>query len=83
MDDADDEAVDEALAEEQAQHLYDKGAGQWGTQEEAFIELLCSHSPAQNKVRARACAHAAYSARPWCHPPDAPSAHVTGHCVGV
>ena len=37
-----DNSVDEALAEEQAQHLYDKGAGQWGTQEDAFIELLCS-----------------------------------------
>jgi len=83
MDDADDEAVDEALAEEQAQHLYDKGAGQWGTQEEAFIELLCSHSPAQNKVRARVFARAACPARPWCHPPDAASAHVTGHCVGI
>ena len=40
-------------ATEAATHLYNKGEGQWGTCEEAFIELLCACSPVQNKVRVR------------------------------
>ena len=40
-------------ATEAATHLYNKGEGQWGTCEEAFIELLCAYSPVQNKVRVR------------------------------
>ena len=39
-----------AAAEEAAEHLYNKGEGQWGTNEEAFIELLCACSPEQSKV---------------------------------
>eukprot|EP00927_Polykrikos_kofoidii_P046184 TRINITY_DN4039_c0_g1_i1.p1 TRINITY_DN4039_c0_g1~~TRINITY_DN4039_c0_g1_i1.p1 ORF type:complete len:851 (+),score=199.97 TRINITY_DN4039_c0_g1_i1:48-2600(+) len=49
-DDADDEEMDEALADEQAQTLYDNGAGCWGTNETAIIEMLCSFSPAQNRA---------------------------------
>jgi len=39
-----------AAVEEAAEHLYNKGEGQWGTNEEAFIELLCACSPEQSKV---------------------------------
>ena len=36
-------------ATEAATHLYNKGEGQWGTCEEAFIELLCACSPVQTE----------------------------------
>jgi len=41
-------------AEEAAEHLFNKGEGQWGTNEEAFIELLCACSPKQSKAIAEA-----------------------------
>ena len=37
-------------AEEAADQLHASGEGQWGTNEEAFIELLCACSPEQSKV---------------------------------
>jgi len=41
-------------AEEAAEHLFNKGEGQWGTNEEAFIELLCACSSKQSKAIAEA-----------------------------
>ena len=49
-----DRECDMAAAEEAADHLWAKGEGQWGTSEEAFIELLCSCSPTQSKAIAEA-----------------------------
>mmetsp|Transcript_35348 Transcript_35348/g.84481 ORF Transcript_35348/g.84481 Transcript_35348/m.84481 type:complete len:251 (+) Transcript_35348:3-755(+) len=43
-----------AAAEAAAEHLHNKGEGQWGTNEEAFIELLCACSPKQSKAIAEA-----------------------------
>ena len=36
------EDCDMDAATEAADHLYNNGEGQWGTSEEAFIELLCA-----------------------------------------
>ena len=41
-------------AEKVATHLFDKGEGQWGTNEEAFINILCSCSSVQAKAIATA-----------------------------
>jgi len=43
-----------AAAEAAADHLYNKGEGQWGTCEEAFIELLCACSTKQSRAIAEA-----------------------------
>ena len=52
-DEGEDEQCNAAAAEEAAEHLYNKGEGQWGTNEEAFIELLCACSPKQSKVSSK------------------------------
>jgi len=43
----DDSDVDCALAEKEAQELYDAGAGKFGTDESEFVRILCSRSFAQ------------------------------------